>query len=548
MQDATPATPTAGPWPGIANTYISAHTITNNVGIYTWPGTNPAYVAIDVSFIGTGGLTVIGANEAAIMTRFEGFSTDTSRVVHLYGIDLNPSTGATADRDWGTIGVDPGPAKGAATGRWRYRPPCGLTVPDPTNFKDCTGPPTNSYLPPTREVRAVVEGAWTPGGPQTTYANGIIAGQYHAPMADYRFPENLPGKPVVENNFNSIPFLAAGGYTSSAGTLVKVLDPWPSSTPPPPPPCTVPPVAVTGGPYTDSSGGSITLNGSAVTADTPVTFLWTAAAGTFSNPNIANPVYTAPTVGTLTNVGLTLTVTTCGGTGVSSTIVAVNGASAPTVNHVPPLTLFSGAAGSMAVTGSDPNVPAAVPLFFAATQAGAPALNNFTVTQGPNPPGTSATITFNAPVLPLGQVTTSVVNLTITATNTANLVSAPEFTSVTVTPLPDAITPTSAQYRVNNKRLIITANSSVVSPNVNLLLQSYVTITGSVYNPDPAAGGAGNLFTNNGAGAYTITLNGVPEPACGNPAGNTTPCPTKSLDVKSNLNGDSGGFALTKIQ
>ena len=548
VQDATPGTPTAGPWPGIANTYISAHTITNNVGIYTWAGTSPAYVAIDVSFIGTGGLTVIGANEAAIMTRYEGFSTDTSRVVHLYGIDLNPLTGATSDRDWGTIGVDPGPAKGAATGRWRYRPPCGLTVPDPTNFKDCTGPPTNSYLPPTREVRAVVEGAWTPGGPQTTYANGIIAGQYHAPMADYRFPENLPGQPVVENNFNSIPFLAAGGYTSSTGTLVKVLDPWPSSTPPPPPPCTVAPVAVTGGSYTASSGGSITLNGSAVTSDTPVTFLWTAAAGTFSNPNVATPVYTAPTVGALTNINLTLTVTTCGGTGVSSTIVAVNGASAPTVNHVPPLTLFSGAAGSMAVTGSDPNVLAAVPLFFAATQAGAPALNNFTVTQGPNPPGTSATITFNAPVLPLGQVTTSVVNLTITATNTANLVSAPEFTSVTVTPLPDAITPTSAQYRVNNKRLIITANSSVVSPNVNLLLQSYVTITGSVYNPDPAAGGAGNLFTNNGAGAYTITLNGVPEPACGNPGGNTTPCPTKSLDIKSNLNGDSGGFALTRIQ
>ena len=74
------ASPTAGPWPGIASTYISAHTVINNVGIYTWPGTNPAYMAIDVSFIGTGGLTIIGENEAAIMTRFEGFSTDTLRV------------------------------------------------------------------------------------------------------------------------------------------------------------------------------------------------------------------------------------------------------------------------------------------------------------------------------------------------------------------------------------------------------------------------------------------------------------------------------------
>jgi hypothetical protein len=549
VQDATPTTPTAGPWPGIASTYISAHTITNNVGIYTWAGTSPAYVAIDVSFIGTGGLTVVGANEAAIMTRFEGFSTDTSRVVHLYGIDLNPTTGAPSDRDWGTIGVDPGPITGAATGRWRYRPPCGLTVPTPSNFKDCTGPPSNSYLPPTREVRAVVEGAWTLGGPQTTYANGIIAGQYHAPMADYRFPENLPGKPVVENNFNSIDFLAKGGYTSSAGTIVGVLNPWPSNVVPIQP-CIIPPVAVTGGPYTTSSGGSITLNGSANTSDSPVTFLWTAAAGTFSNPNIANPVYTAPVVGGLTNVGLTLTVTTCGGTGITGTTVAVNGASAPTVNHVAPLTLFSGAAGSMPVTGSDPNIPAAVPLVFTATQAGAPPLTNFTVTQGPNPPGTSATITFNAPVLPVGQIASTVVNLTITATNSAGVASAPEFTSVTIQPLPDVVRITGLleQYRINNRRLTLNATSSVISPNVVLKLQPYVTTTGTTYNPDPAAGGVGNTFTNNGGGVYVLVLNGVPEPACGNPNGNTTPCPTKPLDIKSNLNGDSGSFALTDIR
>ena len=212
-------------------TYVSAHTLVNNVAIYTWPGTNPAYVAIDVSFIGTGGLTVVGANEAAIMTRFEGFSTDTVRVVHLYGIDLVPATGATSDRDWGTIGVDPGPATGAATGRWRYRPPCSLSTPTPSDFKNCSGPGSNSYLPPTREVRAVIEGAWTAAGPQTTYANGIIAGQYHSPMAEYRFPENLPGKPVVENNFNTMDFLAKGGYTSSAGTVVGVLNPWPNDIP-----------------------------------------------------------------------------------------------------------------------------------------------------------------------------------------------------------------------------------------------------------------------------------------------------------------------------
>jgi hypothetical protein len=543
-QDATPLTPTVGPWPGIASTYVSAHTLVNNVAIYTWPGTNPAYTAIDVSFIGTGGLTVIGANEAAIMTRFEGFSTDTARVVHLYGIDLNPSTGATSDRDWGTIGIDPGPATGAATGRWRYRPPCALSAPAPTNFKDCTGPSNNSYLPPTREVRAVIEGAWTPAGPQTTYANGIIAGQYHSPIAEYRFPENLPGKLVVENNFNSIPFLSSGGYTSSAGTLVGQLNPWPSSTPPPPPTCSVLPVANAGGPYTVASGGTITLNGSA-TGDVPLTFAWTVPAkGTISPLNIANPVYTAPFVAGTTVVSLQLSVTSCAGTAIANTTVTINSASAPTVNSLPQTHVFSGAAGNFTVTGTDPN---GLQLTFNVIQTGAPALLNLVVTQGANPPGNTATATFNAPVLPLGQILDSVINITVTATNSAGVTSAPMFTTVCIEALPDLITIQTAIYRVNNRRLIITATSNVNSANVNLLLQPYITITGTTYNPDPAAGGVGNVFTNTGGGTYSLTLNGVPEPACGNP-GNTTPCPTKSLDVKSNLNGDSGFFAMTKIQ
>src|SRR3954465_4966516 len=43
--------PTAGPWPaaGRAATYISAHTISNNTAIYTFPGTNPAYVSTEVT-------------------------------------------------------------------------------------------------------------------------------------------------------------------------------------------------------------------------------------------------------------------------------------------------------------------------------------------------------------------------------------------------------------------------------------------------------------------------------------------------------------------
>ena len=123
--------PTVGPMPvatatatGTAQTYVSAHTITSNVAIFTYPGSNPAYVMNDVSLLGTGGLTVLGAGEAVIRTRFEGMTTDPSRNVHLYAIDYDPITGAATDRDWGSIGVDQGPPLGAVKGRWRFRPPC----------------------------------------------------------------------------------------------------------------------------------------------------------------------------------------------------------------------------------------------------------------------------------------------------------------------------------------------------------------------------------------------------------------------------------------
>lgn len=732
------AGPTAGPWPGIANTYISAHTISNNIAIYTWPNTNPAYVSTEVTIVGTGGLTVIGAGEAAIRTKFEGMTTDVNpnpalqRKIHLYGIDVNPADGSTSDRDWGTIGVDPGPPLGAVKGRWRFRPPCLPFGSNPAKpDKDCVMNASGTFLPPTREMRAVIEGAWTPAGPQNTYANGIIAGQYHAPIGEYIFPENIPGAPIVENNFNTIPFLAQGGYTSSAGTLVGQLDPWPSNIVPLPA-CT-PPGANAGGSYAVGSGGTVALNGNA-TGTGPFTWSWNASGGTLSDPSVQAPNFTAPAVAVDTVINLSLTATNACGAATATSTVAVSAGLAPTVNPIANQTVISGDAGTFSVSGSDPNVPASLPLSWSISQTGTPALlsltiastgpstasvnytapsgvatptditvavvatnasgvvsapvsatitinpavactapvanaggpytvasgssfalggsatgtapitfawatpaqgtitplnnptatytapvvivatsvplsltatnscgsntatssvtinaalppvinsvapitvlsgapgtavvsgsdpNNpallplsWTVTQNgapaliglaitpvsPNPPGTNATLTFVAPTLPLGQVVPSVIQLSITARNTAGLNSAPAGTSVTVNPLPDIVGVTAAEYRTGKRRLSITATSSVVSPNVVLKLQPYLTTTGTVYNPDPAVGGLGNTFTNTGGGIHTIDLVGVPEPAIP---------PATPMDVKSNLNGDSGPFGLTRIR
>jgi hypothetical protein len=664
--------PTAGPWPaaGTAGTFISAHTINNNAAIYTAPGTNPAYVSTEVTLMGTGGLTVVGAGEAVARTRFEGMTTDADptavaqRLIHLYGIDFNPLTGATTDRDFGTIGVDPGPENGlgAVKGRWRFRPPClpfGSNPAKPT--KDCVMNAANTFLPPPREVRAVVQGAFTapigPGSPRA--ANGIVYGQYHAPILEYIFPENVPGTALPENNFNTIDFLAQGGYSSSVGTLVGQLNPWPSNVVPAITCATA--SANAGGPYAVNSGGTIPLNGGA-TGTQPITFGWTATGGTFSNASLAATNYTAPQVAVSTTFSLTLTATNCGGSSSSTTSVTVAAASAPTVNPIPNQSVISGAAGSFNVTGSDPNVPAATPLTWTISQAGAPALLSlvitptgatsaivtftaplgvvaptpitvtvtatntiglstsalttvtinpaplvqppvanpvaavsvpvsssdvsilitgsdpnvpartpllFTVTQLPagtlqfpsagcalgvvqgnlcvTPSGpTSATVSFNAPAAPIS------VTLTITAINSAGVASTPINTTMTIT---DVFSITAAEYRSNKQRLIVNVTDNTIDPTIQIFLQPYRCETAAapcvlnpatgfwMYDPDPANGGVGNLFTGGAGGVYLIDVVGAPAPACNAGGLYKTPCGIVSISARSS----KGGVAASVV-
>ena len=275
---------------GSGGTYIAAHTIEANVAIYTAAGTNPAYVKIDATIIGTGGLTVLGATEAVIRTRFEGMTTDVDptglnqRKIHLYGIDLTTG-GVESDRDWGTIGVDPGPPNGAVAGRWRFRPPClafGSVV--PLFGKQCVMNQSGSFLPPTREIRAVIEGGFTAplSGASPRAANGIAYGQYHAPIAEYIFPEPFPGAALVENNFNTMPFLTQGGYSSSTGTIARQLNPWPSNALPAPlPPCNSTGLSVVaGGPYSVTATGTLPLAGTVLGGTLPYVYAWTVSAGT----------------------------------------------------------------------------------------------------------------------------------------------------------------------------------------------------------------------------------------------------------------------------
>ncbi|QOT79435.1 hypothetical protein [Cupriavidus basilensis] len=516
VSDAGPQGPYAS-----GSTYIAAHTFVANVAIYTAPFTDPAYVAIDVALLGNGGVTEPGALEATMRTRFEGFTTDPSRNIRLYGVDVAPD-GSTSERDWGVVSVDPGAPTGAQKGRWRFRPPCtGLVA--SVNF--CFGPlDENTFLPATREVRAVVEGAWTPSS-SVPQPSGIVAGQYHAPIGEYLFQEGLPGGAPPAIAFATMPFLARGGYSSATGVVATgPLNPWPGSGGVPST-CTAP-TADAGASVTVLSGATGSLKGTA-SGSGSLTVLWTPPKGFTLSPSatVLTPSFTAPAV-TATNTYLfTLAVTGCGGqTATSAVAVTVTPAqqNVPFINPIAPVSVASGATATLtAVPATSPNK-----LTYSWTQTGGP-------TQSFQTSGAGASLQVSH-VVPIGQTTADVLSYTVVATDSVTgAKSRPVTGTASFTPAADVERITVAEYRVAKQRLDITAVSSVANAKVVLTLQPYKTTNGKVF--DPAS--VGNTLTNNGGGNYTITIVGVPQPG-----------PGEGLVVKSNLGGESPPTPLTRIR
>jgi K319-like protein len=313
-----------------AFSYIAAYQVIANVGIFTAAGTDPAYVAVDVMLLGVGGQTVAGGAEATARTRFEGFTTDPSRNIQLYAIDVKPCDGTESTRDWGTIDVDQGPPGGAVMGRWRFRPPS----------KVLTMPASGAFTPPTREMRATIIGATA-----TTTTNGLLAGQYQAPIFEFLFPENANvGTPIVPNNFEDFPFLAQGsGPLNGTGPLVGQLNPWPGSPVPTPASCPIPgtPTANAGPGQSVSSGSVVTLDGtsSSDSGGSALTYMWTQTAGTavaLSSSTAAKPTFTAPVVppGPSTVLTFQLVVTNSSGTssGPATVNITVNPTASDTVS------------------------------------------------------------------------------------------------------------------------------------------------------------------------------------------------------------------------
>lgn len=211
----------AGLWVGDTQSgFLSASFVEAELGIFTSPGQNPAYVAIEESIWGTGGTPFPGLDQETgpgkvvpgqdVVTRFRivGFTTDPSRNVEVQSVRIDPASGNERPVGPGSAGgslrlasVQPEP--NAPIGRFR------VTV------------DRSVFLPATREIRVHIAGM-----PETNLPNGLQAGIYTAPVGEFIFPEGrLFGKPAVPMNFEDLCFLSQG-----EGPDTQRLAPFPEST------------------------------------------------------------------------------------------------------------------------------------------------------------------------------------------------------------------------------------------------------------------------------------------------------------------------------
>jgi hypothetical protein len=187
---------------GTKSTYVSAHTITANLGIYTTPGTDPAYVTQEVSIVGVGVTNgFAGPAEGRELFKIVGFTTDVARPIDTGMVQVDPCDGTEGFRNITTqfpngSALDP-------TGQALANVPLGRFR---STFLKGTALAT-PMRPAAKEIRAQIQGSLYP-----VVANGLTSGQYQAPVSEYIFAENLGfgGLPIVPNNLEDFPFLALG--------------------------------------------------------------------------------------------------------------------------------------------------------------------------------------------------------------------------------------------------------------------------------------------------------------------------------------------------
>lgn len=483
--------------------YISAHTIIDNVGIYTTPGDDPAYIAIDVVLQGAAGIpNPAFPQEATAKARVEGFSTDPSRPVDIFAIDQD-CNGVLTDRNpnWAfEFTVEPGPPTLGKKGRFRFVPAGG------------------NFLPPPRVVGVQIDFP-----PPAIYnpALGIVAGRYQAPNFEFIFPENLAvGDPPVPLNFSDLTFLVngSGPWNAFGNQPIGQLNPWPGS-PAPPLTCTSngsggggTPSATASVSYTATAnpivaGTVVTLNSAGSTPSTGP-FVWkqiitgTEPAVALNTPTAPTTTFRAPTVNATTNLTFQLSVG-----GANSTTPATANVVVPIAPPAPPAPpsvsatsspanpVASGAAVTLSASGTD---PASGTLTYAWV---APSGITLTPVSGTN----GAQQKFTAPTVP-PLTAPNTLSFAVTATSSVTGLSSTTNVSVTVNPVTDNVTISNATYKTTKATLTVNATDATPGVTLTCTLNTNNPATGK---PWTAVMGPTNPPV---AGSFTVDFTGLVQP------------------------------------
>ncbi len=509
--------------------FMSATEAVANVGVFTFPNTDPAYVEIGVLLEGAGGTADPSfPQEAARRTVVEGMITDPLRNVDISAVDTD-CNGNLVFRlpSWvSSFPVEQGLPLIGKKGRWRFRPNGG------------------TFLPPTQNVAVQVSGS-VPG----VNNNGLVFNYYQLPNREFVFPEALvSGNLPPRANLKDLPFLVNG------------IGPWPppssvfdseliqlnarrAEIPVPQPsqaigqlnpfPDDVTPAAVcspnnapggqtqavasfSGSVNPITAGTTVTLSSA---GSTPVSgpFQWVQIVNpgdpvvTITNPTSPTATFVAPVVSAPLSLGFSLTVgggntTTPSTTTFTVPITVPPAGTAPSVfaTSTPSSPVVSAANVTLNAIAVDPSGGT---LTFTWTQTAGPAV-------ALTPAATDGSVqTFVAPTVP-ALVAPQPLSFTVTATSsTVGLPTASTSITVVVNPVSDRITIAHVLYSEAKARLVIEASDFI--PGVRL----FATLAGPNGESPTINPATGQPFTGEmgpvipfATGVFTITFTNVPSP------------------------------------
>ncbi|KAF7326924.1 hypothetical protein MVEN_02586300 [Mycena venus] len=191
---------------------LEVYALEANLGIYTAPGTKPAYLTVDAAQY-----AIVDPDPTVEVdeTRATAMASDPSTPIQWFAMDVDPCTGVVSERNL-LLGQ---PESAAPIGEVVYR--LGKT----------------NASPATRQVGFRYSNGISEG------PRGIMAGQFYQPIFSFIFPELISfGSNELPNQFERIPFLAMGSGPLEFGnylatplptpTLVGQLSPWPGDSAP----------------------------------------------------------------------------------------------------------------------------------------------------------------------------------------------------------------------------------------------------------------------------------------------------------------------------